>query len=224
MVFCVLVLPMSRRANFDARCDRCRMHDSLCICALIPTIETRTRLVLLIHRREDRKTTNTGRLATLCLPNSEVVVRGEIDERTTPFVPDPARQPVLLYPSDDAVPLADFAASERPITLLVPDGTWRQASKVKNRVPGLAELPCVSLPPGPTTVYRLRHETRDGGLATFEAIARAMGVLEGPDVRATMERVFLAMVERTLWSRGVMDAGKVAAGIPEGTQRHLPRG
>ncbi len=52
------------------------------------------------------------------------------------------------------------------------------------------------------TMYRLRHETRDGGLATIEAIARALGVLEGGHVRSALEKVFRAMVERTLWSRG----------------------
>jgi DTW domain-containing protein YfiP len=54
---------MSRRNNAASRCNRCRMHSSLCVCALIPTLETRTRLVLVIHRAEDRKPTNTGRLA-----------------------------------------------------------------------------------------------------------------------------------------------------------------
>ena len=64
---------MSRRDNAEARCRRCRMHEVLCLCALIPRIETRTRLVLVIHRYEERKPTNSGQLAALCLPNSEVL-------------------------------------------------------------------------------------------------------------------------------------------------------
>lgn len=198
------------------------MHESLCVCALIPQLETRTRLVLVIHRYEDRKTTNTGRLATLCLPNSEVVVRGHEASPTPPFAGDPGSQPLFLFPHDGAPALVRPAAGERPVTLIVPDGNWRQASKVRNRVPGLKEVPCVSLPADVPSIYRLRAEAHEHGLATFEAIARAMGILEGPQVRRAMEEVFRILVERTLWSRGALPAAEVTGGIPEGAMRHDP--
>ena len=214
---------MSRRDNADARCPRCRVHASLCLCALIPRITTRTRLVLVIHRREERKPTNTGRLAVECLSNSQAVVRGHPSSSRTPALWDEATQPLLLFPAADAIPIARFAASERPITLIVPDGTWRQAAKVRARVPGLADVPCVSIEPDAPTMYRLRQETRDRGLATIEAIARALGVLEGAPVRSALESVFRAMVERTLWSRGQLATAEVSAGIPAGALRHDPR-
>ena len=214
---------MSRRDNADARCPRCRIHASLCVCALIPRIPTRARLVLMIHRREARKPTNTGRLAIECLPNSEVRLRGHEWSPDVPFTWDGSTQPLFLYPEADATPIARFAASERPVTLIVPDGTWRQAAKVRSRVPGLADVPCVSIEPDAPTIYRLRNETRDGGLATIEAIARALGVLEGRHVRVALEKVFRAMVERTLWSRGQLDTDGVSAGIPAGALRHDPR-
>ena len=97
---------MSRRDNAGVRCQRCRLHRSLCLCPLIPRLETRTRLVLVIHRREDRKSTNTGRLATECLPNSEVIVRGDAESHPAlPAAWSPAAQPLLLFPDADAVPL-----------------------------------------------------------------------------------------------------------------------
>jgi hypothetical protein len=37
-----------------------------------------------------------------------------------------------------------------------------------------------------------------------------------------MERVFSAMVERTLWARGELDAKDLSHGIPEGAVRHDP--
>jgi len=193
------------------------------VCALIPTIETRTRLALFIHRAEDRKPTNTGRLATHCLPNSEVHVRGREEEPTVRFDVGAGRQGILLFPSEEGVPIERFADSPMPVTLVVPDGNWRQASKVKNRVPGVAELPCVRLPPAEPSKYRLRSEAHAHGLATIEAIARAMGVLEGPHVREQLEFVFRAMVERTLWARGSLAAFEVTGGIPEGAERHDPK-
>lgn len=216
---------MSRRDNAALRCPRCRMLGELCVCALMPAprLATRTRLVLFIHRYEDRKPTNTGRLATECLANSEVWVRGHEDQPSAAFVAPPGTRPLLLFPDDDAVRLDQLAPSSEPVTLIVPDGTWRQAQRVRTRVPGLREVPCVVLPPGPPSRYQLRSESRDGGLATVEAIARAFAILEGAAVSDALDRVFGAVVERTLWSRGALAATAVTSGIPAGALRHDPR-
>jgi DTW domain-containing protein len=197
------------------------MLGGLCVCALMPRprIETRTRLVLIIHRYEDRKPTNTGRLAAECLANSETIVRGHESRPTPPFVCPAGMQPLLLFPHEGATPLAELVIPAVPFVLIVPDGNWRQASKVRNRVPGLRDLPCVSLPASVPTTYRLRAETHDAGLATIEAIARAMGILEGDHVERALTLVFRAMVDRTLWSRGAVRTGDVVGGIPEGVVR-----
>ena len=213
---------MSRRDNPMHRCARCAMHGSLCVCALVPRLETKTRLMLVIHRTEVRKPTNTGRLAASCLVNHAIVVRGHEGAPTPPFVPEPGTQPLFLFPHEGARPLADFARSTMPVTLVVPDGTWRQASKVRARVAGFRDVPCVSLPIEEPSIYRLRSEAHAHGLATIEAIARAMGILEGVAVRRAIEHVFRAMVERTLWARGLLETHEVTGGIPTGAMRHDP--
>ena len=95
-------------------------------------------------------------------------------------------QPLLLFPFEDATPIADAARilDGRPVVLIVPDGTWRQASKVRRRVPGLADVKCVSVSGEGRLPYRLRAEAHAHGLSTIEAIARAMAILESEDVRA----------------------------------------
>jgi DTW domain-containing protein YfiP len=191
------------------------MHDSLCVCALIPSVLTRTRLALVIHYSEERKPTNSGLLAARCLPNSEVYVRGIADQPAPSFVVDQATQPLLLFPHATATPITDFAGATRPITLVVPDGTWRQASKVSHRMPGLAGVPFVTLPPDAPTIYRLRSEAHGARMATLEAIARALGILEGAHIREALECVFRVMVERTLWSRGAMRPEDVTGAVPE---------
>ena len=200
------------------------MHLSLCVCPLIPSppLQTRTRLVVVMHRLEAKKTTNTGRLAAACLANSQVIVRGYADRPEPPVTWPDDSQPILLFPFEDAIPIERFASSVRPITLVVPDGTWRQASKVRNRVAGMKDVPCVSLPAGEKTSYRLRTESHEDGLATIEAVARAFRVLEGAAVEETICRVFRAMVDRTLWSRGDLATENVRGGIPEGAERHDP--
>jgi DTW domain-containing protein YfiP len=188
----------------------------------VPNVPTRTRVVLVLHQLETRKPTNTGLLAVRCLPNSEIVVRGRAPEgpdapppsRLAPDLPwqrDPERC-VLLFPHEDATPIERLASGD-PLTLVVPDGTWSQAIRARKRIPGLDRLRCATVAPG-DTMYRLRHDPRPGHLSTLEAIARALGALEGPEVQAQLERVLRIMVDRTLWSRGKLDAGAVEGGIP----------
>jgi DTW domain-containing protein YfiP len=202
------------------------MHETLCICALVPRLETRTRLELTVHCREERKPTNTGQLAARCLQRSNISIVGD-RERPLELAPVTAdEQAVLLFPADDAVPITHFAASERPIVLIVPDGTWRQASKMRKRIPGLATMPCVTLPEAGPSNYRLRAEVHEGGLATFEAIARALCILEGeagPQIEAAMLAVFRVMVERTLWLRGALSNDEVTGGIPAAAIERNPR-
>jgi DTW domain-containing protein YfiP len=194
------------------------MHLSLCICALIPQIAARTRLLLILHQLEDRKPTNTGRLAARCLTNS--VVAGQSGVGVSALWQ--GTQPVLLYPHADARPVAEWRASPIPITLVVPDGTWRQANKARRRIDGLADLPCAVLPAEARSRYRLRHAATPDRLSTMEAIAVAMGILEGPAIEQELQRIFDIMVERTLWSNGRIRADEVTGGIPPGVRPHDP--
>jgi DTW domain-containing protein len=196
------------------------MHRTLCICALIPRLATRTRLLLILHQLEDRKPTNTGRLATRCLVNSVVSTRGG----ALPATHWQGTQPVLLFPHGQARPLEDWRGSPVPVTLVVPDGTWRQAKKARRRIAGLDQLPCASLPAAGPSSYRLRRAARPDRLATIEALARAMGILEGPEVQRHLEHIFRVMVDRTLWTNGRISTAAVTGGIPVGVQSHDPMG
>ena len=184
------------------------MHDDLCVCDRIPHITIDTRIVVLMHHREWAKTTATAVLAAAAIDSCEIRLRGhpKIPLDLTDIV-QPERRPLLLYPAEHAIELtgAFVAADPRPITLVVPDGSWRQASKVRTREPALAQVPCVRLPAGAPTRFRLRSEPKPDGVATCEAIARALGIIEGPQVQQQLEEVFDVLVERTLESRGTLD-------------------
>jgi DTW domain-containing protein YfiP len=180
------------------RCEGCRLILADCLCDLIPRIETRTRVVIVLHEFEDRKPSNTGRLAQRCLPNSAIVIRGGFEKATD--VPDwnEHGDPVLLFPHPDARPLSAWRDHPRLLTLVVPDGTWRQAQRVRRRIAGLAAIPCVSISRDEPSAYRLRHTPDPRRLATLEAIAEALGVLEGPVPRQALLSIFQVMVERSL--------------------------
>ncbi|MCC6998050.1 MAG: DTW domain-containing protein, partial [Deltaproteobacteria bacterium] len=65
-----------------------------------------------------------------------------------------------------------------------------------------------TLPLGAPSAYRLRREPKVGGLATFEAIARALGILESPAVEATLTALLERMVTATLRTRGAAPPGR----------------
>ncbi|MBC7692009.1 MAG: DTW domain-containing protein [Methylotenera sp.] len=208
---------MSSR-RFKSRCATCGMTDVLCLCAVIPVLKTETRLIVLMHWRETKTTTNTARLATLALRNSELRIRGlEGESMSTDGLVDPDRQSLYLYPSDDARELTrEYARSfGKPITLIVPDGSWKQASKVKSRISELDCVPCVKLPSGKPSEYQLRQSPHAESVSTFEAIARAMGILEGQEVERPLEFLFKTMVDRILWARGKLSPDACTGGLPE---------
>jgi DTW domain-containing protein YfiP len=181
------------------------MRIDLCVCAAAPGLDLRTQVVVIMHFREIPLTTNTARLATLALKNSEIRVRGLPEQplKTNDLGTD-SREWWVLYPDETAEVLDREWTLKRakPVTLIVPDGNWAQAKKAFKREPGLQRFPRVKLPPGPPSKYWLRAAPRPEALSTYEAIARAMGALEGADVQARMEQFFDLMVERTLMARG----------------------
>jgi DTW domain-containing protein YfiP len=191
------------------------LHLRLCLCASLEPLLLATRVVVLRHRKEFYKPTNTGRLVPLTLVQGEIRLFGARDEELdTTHLFDPERRAVLLFPSPDSELLVRDESDTRPVTLVVPDSDWRRAYKFALREEKLASIPRVHLPSGPPSTYRLRRHPDPRFLATFEAVARALGILEGPEVQAQLEHVFRMMVERTLWSRGQIPAEQITGGLP----------
>lgn len=210
-----------KRVNFHAsRCTRCKLHPNLCVCTAIEPQTTRTKVSLVLPHLETQKPTNTGMLALHCLANADVHYRR--DGAPEPELLDPAYQPVLLFPSEDARCVSEWVDHEQPLQLIVPDGTWRQASKMRRRVPCLREVPCVLLPPGPPSCYHLRGGQPESRLATMEAVARALGILEGAAVQAHLEHIFRLKVDRYLWIMGKIHRDAVYGGIQPGVHAHDP--
>lgn len=186
-------------------CQGCFLHKDRCICEQMPVLALRTRVALVIHARELKRTTNTGQLAVKILINSEMRVRGEVRESLD--LSDllvPKYRTVLFFPSDNAVELnREFVEkSQLPIQLIVPDGNWRQASKVHYRHHELKEIPRVMISSPNLNPHHMRAETTESGMATLEAIACALGIIEGPEVKETLMKFYQLKLAQTLSGRG----------------------
>ncbi len=201
------------------------MHQRICICDVLPTLHSTTRLLLLIHLRETYQTSNTGHLLPLAMPSCEMRIYGDYnDPMSEEGLVLPGHQTYLLFPGHEAKILTREEIEEdgRPVSLIVPDATWRQASRMMRRCTPLHSLPRRILPPGPPSRYKLRRSDDPSRLSTFEAAARALGILEGPTLQQRLEdEVFQVMIDRSLLSLIHLDADKVTGGLPNSALEDL---
>jgi DTW domain-containing protein YfiP len=216
-----------RGLNVDSlRCPRCRLHTDLCACDVLTPMAVATELVVVAHRFEVRKPTSTGRLAVLCLEGARLCLRGLHGSQDDPVRWAPTRTPLLLFPRPGAIPLDVWLANRHtprsPVTLIVPDGTWRQAKRIPRRVSALAGIQAVTIPDARASGQRLRQPDKPSRLATLEAIALAFGILEGAEAQAHLMRAFRVVVERALWSNGRLSTGQLSAPLPLGARQDGP--
>jgi DTW domain-containing protein YfiP len=215
------------RGQRVARCRVCGVPPTVCVCRDVVPERVETRVVIVMHHTERHKSTNTARLLAHAVEGAVIRVRGLRDappgnddgppggaEGPTggddaPVAPSgglggaaagagPPRR-LVLFPRAGARPLVP---ADRGSLLLVPDGTWPQAHRAARREPSMRDAEAVTLPGAHDSRFVVRSTPHAGRLSTFEAVAEALGVLEGPEVRARLLALFERFVER---ARGVRD-------------------
>lgn len=194
-----------RKRKIKSPCLGCYLHHARCICHQFPLLTLKTKISLVVHAKELKRASNTGRLAVKALVNSEMRVRGL--ERTTLDLSDllsPDYRSFLFYPSEEAQELNQdiLQGSPLPIQLIVPDGNWRQASRVHYRHPELKNIPRIKISTPNTATLHMRSENTEYGMATLQAIAMALGIIEGPEVQRELLKLYQAKLEQTLLGRG----------------------
>ena len=100
------------------------------------------------------------------------------------------------------------AQDPKPIQLIVPDGSWRQASKVHFRHPELKDVKRVMISTPNISKVHLRAQHRREGMATLQAIAHGLGVIEGEVVKTQLMKLYHAKLEQTLLGRGLFIEAK----------------
>jgi len=227
-----------KRSMRRLMCERCLRPQTHCLCASIPALDSRTRVVVLQHPDESHHALNTARLAVLGLRNAELHIGRQFDAALWRVE---GYRPCLLFPGEGARVLMGQAhadvdngaeaervalmsgargaastsntvsscAVDQPVLLVVPDGTWRHARQLLSAHAGLAALPRLTLPVGITTRYRVRHAGDAHALSTIEAIAAALDVLDAPNRYSALLAPFEKLIE-----------GQIAAMGQDRYQRH----
>lgn len=169
----------------QTRCFRCRDPLVYCACSEVSPLHLTTRVALVLHAHEAQKCGATGPFALSALSDSHLHLYGKRDEQLDlSALAKEGRRVLVLYPGEHARELTVglVKADNRPVTLVVPDGSFRQAGRAVRRIPGLSDAEQVRLV-GPQ-------------LTTFAALARALGILESPSVEEELLRLFDHSQER----------------------------
>jgi len=165
-------------------CPQCHRPIVSCVCKIIekhlPTgLHTHTRVLIIQHPKEENHPKGTGRLLHLCLPNSQLLIT-----ETLPCALEAQLQQsnsALLYPqTQESEPFIPHAGTNTDTQLIILDGTWRKTRKLLHLNAGLRQLPRLSLEEahvGPSN-YRIRKAHKSGQLATIEAAALALQLVE----------------------------------------------
>lgn len=192
------------RGGMDGRCQNCKINLSLCFCDYLKEIQIKSKVSIIMHVSERKLTSNTSWIASKALDNCNIHLRGEVNN---PFkgedVLDDRFIPLFLFPDAGSVELdGDFAKTlHKPVQIIIPDGNWNQAKKVKSREACFKDIKTVRLPQLNESIYSLRRSPFKGAVCTLEAISYALKVLEGESVHNHLMNILKVMVDRTMMAR-----------------------
>jgi len=190
------------------RCPDCRNAMRACYCEGIRHFESNPRFVILINRHEARRTIATARMAHLCLTNSLLFTGLDFThhEELNAVIADPRNHCVVLYPRWDAVDLSAMSAPERKalipddkeLVVIVLDGTWAQAKRMRRFSENLADLPHVRFTPATPSAFGVRRQPKRDCYSTIEAIHQTIDLMGAPPSRHHdgLLNVFHSMVEQ----------------------------
>lgn len=184
------------------RCLQCIRPMSHCLCHLLPSLSSRTRILVIQHPDEAKHALNTARFVVLGLRNARLVIAEHVDNLEY-YLEQSDYQPCILFPGVQALELTAYTSEQKPLLLVVPDGTWRKARKILYANPILETLPRVTLPRGYSSRYRLRKAPYEESLATVEAVTHALEVLEPQTDFSPLLRPFDALIEGQIQAMGI---------------------
>ncbi|EWH11880.1 DTW domain-containing protein [Catenovulum agarivorans DS-2] len=170
------------------RCQQCQLPTYACICSWQPKVTCAVDIVLIMHTDEILKPSNTGHLISDVFTDKCFLFewsRTEPAHDLLKLLNDPQRHCVILFPppTDDKrkparpihiAPNPPTSSTDKNLTLVVLDGTWRQCKRMFNQSKWLYHLPCIDLNVSQQAQYKLRKSTEAHQLATAEAAALAL--------------------------------------------------
>ena len=202
----------SARGKSVIRCERCQLAAYACICQWCPDLTSRCEFVLLMHRVEIFKPTNTGRLIADVLPTQTHAFcwsRTQPEQALLDLLQDSNRQCFIVFPADTPEALAkprevftQIPVNEKIKTFILLDGTWKQSSRMFHLSRWLEGVPCISLPEGGLRGYAVRKSHQADYLSTAEAAALCLQMMDEHNNSDILLNYFQLFNEHYLATRG----------------------
>ncbi len=196
------------------------MADFACFCQWRKPPKCDVEFILLLHRNEIHKPTNTGRLiADIFSKNTPAFLwdRTEPSQELTHILNDQSRQTLLLFPSEDATPLTEYQAStnrKSPLRIVLLDGTWKQKSKMARLSPWLQHVPKVTInPENLPSINFIRAAPQENQLSTAQAAAGAMAEVGEQKSAEILHHYFSVFNQHSKATRKNI--------APEGSESHI---
>lgn len=202
--------PFLARGITVKRCVECLLAKQYCICEWLKPFngEFPFDIVLLMHRDEILKPTNSGRLMAEAFPNQCMAFewsRLEPPPELIALINQADRQCAIVYPARNHRQPVEFnylistaISKEHPSmslmtkkpTLIFLDGTWRQAARMFNHSHWLSHLPFYALDDVVVGEYAVRKASEISRLATAEAASLVLAALHAQKASEHLQHIF----------------------------------
>ena len=183
-------------------CKQCQYPSKTCICESISPVNSHIQFHILQHPTEAKVAKNTARLLQLCHADT-TIWHGEKPEDFDALQQELANTPkhkILLYPTETAIPLNEYRlpldgstfTTPNNITVLLIDGTWKKAYKIKQLNPWLNAYTCVHIS-HTESEYIIRKAKRPDFLSTIEAAEKCINQLDPHANTRPLQRALKAL-------------------------------
>lgn len=196
-------------------CVTCLQPAFGCYCCHIQKFDPKIKFVILIHPIEMKRRIATGRMASLCLQNAELILGQDYsaNQQVNQLIADYNYSSMVLYPGPKSLNLTTASGEqkfallngEKKLLIFVIDGTWATARKTMFQSANLKVLPRIGFVPPAKSNFRVRKQPGVNCYSTIEAVHHCIELL-GPTVgfdnqsrvQDNLLHVFNVMVERQL--------------------------
>lgn len=165
-------------------CFQCLRPKRFCYCKYTKPVESGIKFIFLTHPKEvKRQKTGTGRLAHLCLPQSEILMGIDFtqNERLNSLLHDERYVPLLMYPSPLAVTADSPVLKEKlydnppqgmqkkiPLVLII-DSTWFCSKKMLKLSKNLFDITKLSFKEAYKSIFTFKTEPAEHCISTIES-------------------------------------------------------
>ncbi len=202
----------SARGKSVVRCQECQLADFACICSWRPRLTSDCDFILLLHRDEVFKPTNTGRLVADVFPEQTFAFcwhRTQLDPALLALLADTQRFCILVFPTEAAVGariqrevLTQLPPPGRKLTFILLDGTWKQSGRMFHLSQWLGSVPTIALPEALIKGYAVRKSHQDHYLATAEAASLCLELAGEQFAAQILQDYFQLFNQHYLATRG----------------------